>query len=345
MTTATETAISPAVRKAIDETHVANVSLADRAMLTKFSVAGWNATKSDKKASRDVAKQNNAAQSATNLVKVLAGAKDRTSTAKDKLEAIRKIGTAARTYHYSMTLLWLDDGARVLPAEAYDEYTRTIADFIDQYNAAVLDFLPFYPTLVHEASLGQDQGGLGALWKASDYPPASEIASYFAMTSLTLPMPSAPDFRADIGEIEIQRVRKQLEGVISQVMAESQRDLIVRIIKPIAHMAESLRDYRISEVPATDKHGKATTKTVVENKFHDTVVENVRKQASLIPLLNVNKDPLIAELADDIVASLTKWDADVLRASAATRAEVAGEAERIKAKADEMLKHASEFFA
>jgi hypothetical protein len=345
MTTATETAVLPAIQAAIDQTAVKNVSLADRAMLAKFSVAGWNATKSDRKASREVAKQNNAAQSATNVVKVLAGAKDRSSTAKEKLETIRKIGTAARTYHYSMTLLWLDDGARILCVDAYDEYTRTIADFIDQYDAAVLDFLPFYPTLVHEASLGEDQGGLGALWKASDYPPASEIASYFAMSSLTLPMPSAPDFRADIGEIEIQRVRRQLEGVISQVMAESTRDLIVRIIKPIAHMAESLRDYKITEVAATDKNGRPTTKTQVENKFHDTVVENVRKQAALIPLLNVNHDPLIADLAADIQASLTKWDADVLRASDSTRAAVAGEAERIKAKADAMLKHASEFFA
>lgn len=73
-------------------------NLTEKAMLVRLSISQWTARKYDKKISREVASLHNTSSDAGRYNKVL--------IAKQAIEAIQKIVSESRTYHYINTLAW-----------------------------------------------------------------------------------------------------------------------------------------------------------------------------------------------------------------------------------------------
>ena len=66
---------------------------------------------------------------------------------------ISNLVSKIRAYHESVTLPWMDDGKRMLPAKLYLEYTQQMRGMRDNFNALVDEFYNNYPTLIKEARL------------------------------------------------------------------------------------------------------------------------------------------------------------------------------------------------
>lgn len=280
-------------------------------MLVDLTMTTWSAAKHDKKASRDVADANNA--------HVDSGRYNKRLIAKDALAAIKKVRSDASSDHLFLTLPWLNSGARLLTSATYFHYRKVMAEHERNFQAAVAAFLPEYPRLKAEA-----QASLGGLFNESDYPSEREVKSRFTFGYNVFPLPATFDPRLDLSDVEITRITRQLETNIQGALEGAVRDQYGRIIQVVGHMANRLREYTV-------------TADGVEHPFRDSLVENVRELAALLPALNVTGDQGLGQVASRMQAELCAHDADTLRASQDARERTADAADRILAAATEFM--------
>lgn len=309
------TSIIPAGTIPANTLHVvgtpAGVPVSERAMLVDLTIKKWSAAKHDKKISAEVADNHGADADSGRYNKRL--------IAKDALAAIKKIAGEAMDDHYAMTLPWMDAGARMLPSAAYFSYEATMRAHGERFEAAVAQFVTDYPS--HRA---QARINLNGLFSETDYPHESEIKSRFTFGFNFFPLPSASDFRVNLGALEIDRIRQQIENSTQAAFEDAVKDVYNRIGNVVGHMAGRLRAYNV-------------TADGVEHPFRDSMVENVRELAALLPALNVTEDAGIAQVSASIAQELCTYDADTLRASQNAREKTADAADAILAAAREFM--------
>jgi hypothetical protein len=288
-------------------------TLTEKSMLVSFNISAWRARRSDPTVTAEVETAHGAEHGMGRFSKRL--------IAKERLETIDTIAAKARNHHYQNTLPWLDNGARILPAASYFDYTSKQNGFIAEFEGAVADFVKVYPVVLDEA-----QKKLGRLFKASDYPSPSEISGKFAMTLAVSPLPEAEDFRVKLGDDEEARIRQAIEARLGEAAQGCVQDAWQRIHGVVERMVDRLKSYSV------DKDGK------VQNTFRDSLVENIRELADILPALNVTNNNALSDVRDRLMSELCAIDAPVLRENAKTRRAVAKKAEAI-------LKDVSDFMA
>lgn len=280
-------------------------TLTDRAMLVSLTIKQWTAAKHDKAVSREVATSHNS--------DVTMGRYNKQLLAKTALEKIKRAAGAARTEHYYRTLPWSDEGFRMLSSAGYFDYSDKMRALQNDFDAAVTEFIQNYPQYVQDA-----RARLNGLFKAEDYPSEKEMRSKFSLGFNVCPVPTASDFRVDLGDAETARVRAEIQAATDATVKTAMSDAFDRVRKVIAHMAESLRNY-------------AVTPDGVQNAFRDSLVGNVCDMAAILPTLNVTGDPALDQIARDITANLCQHSAEDLRTSEWKRADTARRAEEILA--------------
>lgn len=273
------------------------------AMLVDFSASQWTARKIDKAKSAELTDANHAHEKAAHVSKKLVQA--------DTLQAIATLVTRARDYHKANTSPWLDNGARILSAKRHGAYVEGMESFEAQFYPLVDQFVSSYPAYVARAA--QQHVALGQLWNGNDYPKATRIRDKFAWRSTFLPLPDGADFRVDVGESAVAKIKAQVESTIQAAASNAIRDVFERAHEAVARMVESLTAFD----PA--KSGKE------RGTFRDSMVTNIRDLAEIMPDLNFMSDPRIDQLASDMIA-LTAHDAEDLRESDNIRAGVLAKA-------------------
>lgn len=282
-----------------------NQRLNDRAMLVSLSIRQWSASKTDKKITKEVADQH--------ASDVTMGRYSKALLAKGALETIKKIAGETRTEFYRRTLPWLDDGARILTATGYLATAEYVRRQQSAFDAAVQEFLGNYDGLVADAKVR-----LNGLFDSADYPSYAQLKSKFGFTFCVRPMPDAEDFRADIGEEELARVRAELEADKTATIETAMRDVYGRMREVVGKLAERLKAYN------PNKPGDAP--------FRDTLVTNITDLLAVLPSLNLTGDANVTRFIADIRANLTAYSAEELRANMFTREDTARRAEEILAK-------------
>ncbi len=282
-------------------------NITERAMLVALNISQWSARKHDKKASEDVAKINGSDVHMGRYTKDLVD--------KDALRNIQLIARAAREHHLFNTLPWCDAGFRILPGAAYFDYTAEQRRFRSKYQGAVREFSERYQTCVNEA-----RTRLQGLFSMADYPSPEEIAGKFAMECAFTPLPDGDDFRVTLGAEEEARVRAEIEQRVQCAAEDAMRDLWARVHDAVARMSRNLNNYHVDPVS-----GK------VQHPFRDTMVENLRALAEVLPKLNVAGDPHMESMRSRLVESLCFHEAQTLRDDASLRRSVASEADDILA--------------
>jgi hypothetical protein len=280
-------------------------SLSTRAMLASVTVRQWTARKFDKRVSEAVNASHGAAMDAGRYNKRL--------IASDALASIQRITGEARQAHYHFTLPWADTGARLLPASTYLPFAARMRALRNDFEAAVSAFVAGYPDYIAEA-----RTRLNGMFDPADYPDAADVGARFGFEVAISPVPAAGDFRVALSEDQAEAIRADIERRAHDATQAAIRAAYERVSETVGHMARKLAEYR----PAT-----ATEKA--QGIFRDSLVENVRELAGILPHLNVTGDPDLAALADRIASSLTTHDAETLRESDATRARIASEAQAI----------------
>ncbi len=264
--------------------------LAQKAMIVRLSITKWSARKYDRKVSREVADKYGTDQDRGRYNKVL--------VAQDNLTAIQKAESATRTFHYDNTLPWKDDGARILPAANFANYSAEIRKLKSDFQAATMDFCRNYPALVDQARLE-----LAGLYDPADYPDPAAIGRKFAFEVEVDPLPTAADFRVTLQAGEVERIKAEIAGRLKEAEAEAMTDLFNRLYEVVKHMA-----------------GKLSDKEAI---FRDSLVTNVQDLVDLLPRLNLTGDPHLETLRREVEAKLLGYEPDTLRKDQFARQETA----------------------
>jgi hypothetical protein len=287
--------------------------LSEKAMLSHVRVSAWSARRIDRKVTDEVNESHGAANDAGRYNKLLINS--------EALKPIQSAISSARTFHYSRTLPWQDDGARLLPAAAYLDYTARLRAIRADFEKAVDDFINGYEKHVEDA-----KQRLGNLFKPEDYPGAAEIRRRFGFDTIINPVPSGEDFRVALGDAQAALIKAEIEERAQEQLQEAIRDVYRRVSEVCERMVEKLRNY----VPGNDN-------LKAQGIFRDSLVENVRDLALVLPMLNITSDPKLSEIAERMRRELTRHDADALRENEDLRESVADAAASILADVSDFL--------
>jgi hypothetical protein len=284
-----------------------NVSkLSGSALIVNMSLSVWTGRKLDKRVSEEVDQQNSTKTRAGNYHKnLMAGS--------GKLEEITKVANAVRTWHYTVTQPWGDNGDRVLNMASFVDYKSRLTEYERQFATAVNNFLNDYDTMVAAAAFQ-----LGDLFSRDDYPHRDQIVGKFGFRYAFSPLPMAGDFRVDIGEEGLREMQDHYEGVLSTRLNDAMKDAWDRLYDVLTRMSERLTD-------DVGPDGEPKRKI-----FRDTLVENTLEVCSLLRHFNITGDTRLEAMRMQLEDAMRGIDAASLRESDMLR-------EQTKRKVDAML--------
>jgi hypothetical protein len=281
--------------------------LSRKATLVSVNIKQWTARKLDKKVTKETNQRHNAADDAGNYNKLL--------LEKKRLEKITGIVSKARVLHYTLTKPWCDEGMRILPNVLHGRFVNEFRVLEREFADAVDDFCRDYPNFVEER-----KNKLRGMFDPNDYPSVRDIRSKFNLGYHTFPVPEADDFRSDVLDQDtIEDIKREIAETSDAVLTGAMTDTKDQIVKVVGHMSKKLAEY------ADKKEGDRT------GTFRDTLVENVRELADLLPAFNFDNDPAFDKLVKRIQKELCVEDAKTLRTDVNVR-------DTVKKSADDILK-------
>mgnify|MGYP006283046085 CR=1 FL=1 len=281
--------------------------LSGSAIIVNLNLSVWTARKLDKRVSQEVDQAKSTKTRAGNYHKnLLAGS--------GKLEEITKLANAVRTWHYTHTQPWGDNGDRVLPMTMFVDYRSQLTAYETQFATSVNNFLNEYDTLVAAAAFQ-----LGDLFDREDYPMRDHIVDKFGFRYSFTPLPQAGDFRVDIGEQGLAELRDHYEGVLTERTTTMMQDAWDRLYDALSKMSERLAD---EHDPAT---GEPKRKI-----FRDSLVDNAVEVCKLLKHFNTTNDTKLEAMRQQLEEAMRGVDAQSLRESDLLR-------EQTKRKVDDML--------
>lgn len=259
-------------------------TLASSAMLVELNISMWVGRKTDKRASADVIRDNNASKGMANVTKSLLDC--------PQLDALKSHTSAIRFAHRQITLPWSESGLRLVTNAQYIDYHRNITGMINEFHKLVEQLLDAYQWEVASA-----QAKLGDLFDINEYPTTSQLRSKFRVYLTYMPLPVSGDFRLDIGNDAQDVLREQYERHYSEQITKAMADLWQRLLEPLQNMSTRLA------------YGHGDTPT----GFRDTLVSNVEDIAALLKTCNIAGDADMEQIRLDIVHTLRGVTADGLR--------------------------------
>jgi hypothetical protein len=271
-------------------------TMSNKAMLVSLSISMFSPKKTDKKLTREVLRDHQAAEDSGKFIKQL--------LPEEALEKVKKVQGQARKYLYDKSCPWTDEGARILPSMHYMEFVDKMRGFKAQFDASVDDFLASYDDFREIA-----RGRLNGLYNSDDYPPKTDVVRKFTFKTTFLPFPEGADFRLDGAEEEMAALRQTMEVQLQEARDFARKDLVQRLAAPMRAMAERL--------------------THPDAVFRDTLVTNLSDIVSLIGTLNVAGDGEVTALCNRVESELTRHSPETLRRSPGTRRETAAKANAI----------------
>jgi len=281
--------------------------LKTKAMLAGLKITGWTARKMDKNVTQEVHSQHNVDNDAGRYNKAL--------LARHALSDIQAASNAARQAHYSLTAPWLDDGARILPANLYMKYCEEMREHRKRFETAVETFFDGYDTYVDQA-----QARLGDMFDANEYPTMSQLQHKFTFETMIAPIPDGDDFRVDLSQDVIDTLAVDVENRTRDALTATTQHVADKISETVTRIAERLKNYK-----------PATADAKASGMFRDSLIQNAHELVDILPDLNIADDENMKAAINDL-RNLTRFDADRLRYDPIIRGTIATEADDILAK-------------
>lgn len=280
--------------------------LSGSSLIVNLNLSVWTARKQDKRVAEEIDQQKSTRTRAGNYSKnLLAGS--------GKLEEVTKLANAVRTWHYTNTQPWGDNGDRLLPMTMFVDYRARLTDYENQFSTAVNSFLNEYDTLVAAAAFQ-----LGDLFNREDYPTREHITGKFGFRYAFVPLPTSGDFRVDIHEQGLSELQSHYETVMAERATTMMQDAWDRLYDALSKMSERLAD-------DTDENGEPKRKI-----FRDSLVDNAVDVCKLLRHFNTTGDTRLEAMRQQLEDAMRGVDAQSLRESDVLR-------EQTKAKVDALL--------
>jgi hypothetical protein len=280
--------------------------ITERAMLAAVHISIWTAVKHDRKISREVAHQHGAHVGAGRYNKqLLNGA--------ENLDELRTLAGRIRQHFYKITLPWSDEGFRLLPSNFYFDLMARMREFEASFEQGVDNFLAVYPHYIDQV-----RPELNGLFREEDYPSADKLREKFGVKLEVLPIPSGADFRVQMSAEEQARVAREIDANVRQSLTRGTEDLWKRLREVVYHMVDRLNE--------------------PESRFHASMVTNVCDLVEILPRLNINGDPDLNRLADEVRQRLCNYSSQDLKKHDLLRVTTATDAADIVAQMDNILR-------
>jgi hypothetical protein len=278
------------------------------AMIVEFNASVWTARKLDRKTTDEVIVNKHA--KATDAARVnkhlLAG--------RNELEQINKYVAATRGFVYDNTLPWSDNGQRLLPALRFMWFDQSMRERQDEFDKMVLEFVKVYPTLITAQAMA-----LGSMFNRDDFPSPNEIRAKFGWSLGYLPVPTAGDFRIDVGNKAQAELQERLEELANKRVADAHKSLWDRLNEHLGRMLDRLQ---VDVIAGEEK----------PRKFHDTLVTNGLELCDLLKGLNITGDQDLENARASLERVLLGLDPNDLRKDMITRQGVLKEVKAITDK-------------
>lgn len=259
------------------------------AVLANVSVRGWSGQRTDEEITAEIAAAKGADRRAGRYIKNLIDPK--------ALREVKSAGMFMRNLHYDMTRPWDDTGRRLLPGPLVEDYRSRMGAAKQLYDDAVTRLIAAYPALIERAK--QD---LGQMFDASAYPTETWLATMFEAGFSFEPIPEGRALPASLRDLA-----DKVEADTREKLLEGQRALYGRVAKAVAELGRKIKTYDTKR-----EAGEAT-------KLRSSLLEEVRVLAKVLPLLNVEGDEFLNQMAVNIERDLASLDADTIKESAPTR--------------------------
>lgn len=236
------------------------------AMLAEFNASVWTARKLDRTATDEVVTAKNAAaKDAARVNKhLLAG--------RTELDVIQQMVGRARTYVYDNTLPWSDSGLRLLPTANFEKFVAKMNEFEEEFESLVHAFVDIYPTLITAQAMA-----LGDMFKRDEYPTQNEIMTKFAFRVNYMPVPTAGDFRVDVGNAAMDDIKAKLARLAEERVEQAMADVRARLGEHLKRMSDRLTTDWVD--------GEAK-----QRRFHDSLVDGALELCDLTKTLNLTGD-------------------------------------------------------
>jgi hypothetical protein len=280
------------------ESDMNTTSLSERALLASLNIRRWAAARTDKRISTEVAASH--AVSEKRAGKYRKNAIDITAPS---FEAVISASSELRNKHYFYTLPWSQDGARILPAAAYDDYAEQMRRLRAAFDRAVVAFVEDFPRLKAAA-----KRELNGMYNEADYP--TNIAAKFGVDLRYMPLPNGEDFRASLPAPAVAEIKQDIEAELQQTTQLAMREPYQRLYNHISRMVERLSD----------------SKAV----FRDTLVTGLAELCTILPALNLTGDTQLDELRKRAERMIANVDPQELRDHPSLRSTVARQAADIQ---------------
>ena len=214
----------------------------------------------------------------------------------------------------------------MLPVKLFAEYKEQMSLFKAEHESAVNNFLTLWQRH-REELLEEEKQRLGDTFDPGDYPTRDQMERKFGFYSAYMPFPShANDPLSSAVADGVAELQEQLEIQHSEALKASNQALLGRVFQAVQHMADKLEEYTPAEQG-----------TRAKGIFRDSLIDNVRELARIVPEMDLGGSELLADIIDDINGKLVKYDAEDLREDDNARAIVAKSAKAIAEKVNGYL--------
>lgn len=247
-------------------------TLADRAMLVRFSRKRLRTSVRDKALEKAVRQQSG--DDTVTVSKHLF--RDPASPVR---AVMRKYDELYRT-HKEETLPWIDEGPRLLRSDRYMDYMTLMRNGIAEIEREVQPIVNNWDALVQ-----QDIARRGSGAKLDDYPAAYEVEAQFSVDLQVMPLPSKSDFRVDVDDA----TKEALDRALEMAEEKARNNIIMQMLKPVKAAADKL------SVPIGEEG----------SVFRNSLVDNVRESVRKAKELNISNDPELAAGLDAIEQEVT----------------------------------------
>lgn len=276
------------------------------ALLVEFNASQWTARKLDKSTTEEVVRGKGAGDKGAARVNknLLAGRKE--------LEVINQHVGAVRTYMYDNTLPWSDSGIRLLPSINFMQFNDKMQEYETIFNNLVDEFIDVYPTLITAQAMA-----LGDMFKRDEFPSPHELKHKFNFRLNFMPVPSAGDFRVDVGNDAQKELQDKLSKLADERVEHAMRDVKTRLKEHLDRMSDRL---------SVDVVGQE----VVTRKFHDSLLETAHDLCEMVKVLNVVNDQSLESARRSLASLINGVDVKDLRKDMAARTEVKTRVDEIR---------------
>lgn len=278
------------------------------AMLVEVNINQWSARKLDKSTTDEILATKQAGDKGAARVNkhLLAG--------RTELEVINQHVGQVREYVYRNTLPWSDSGIRLLPTAKFMDFTTGIRDMEDKFFELVNDFITVYPTLITAQAMA-----LGNMFNRSDYPDASDLPHRFKFVVNYMPVPTAGDFRIDVGNDAQKELQEKLSKLAEERVESAMGDIKTRLKEHLKRMSDRLG----SDIVAGE---------IKPRRFSESLLEHAHELCSLARDLNLTNDYDLEQARLGLQNAIRGLDVKDLRKDMPTRNDTKEQVDAILSK-------------